>query len=114
MLFAKKFPGHVFQHIFSNARYQYVATFKEQASFLISGLVIIEMALNIQNHLCYELLQSLLFQQFAISLLIVLGIFFVLKATEILVDIWLFIQERHYDNRQAGTAGAKKAAAGKA
>ena len=98
--FRKKFPGHVFQHIFSNARYQYVSTFKEQASFLISGLVIIEMALNIQDHLCYELLQSLLFRHFAIVLIIVLGIYLVLKITEILVDLWLYFQDRHYEKRE--------------
>ena len=95
----KKFPGHVFQHIFINARYQYLSTFKEQASFLISGLVIIEMALNIHGHLCYELLQNILYKQYDVVLVIVLGIFVVVKATEIFTDYWQHIEASKYENR---------------
>ncbi|RMG42168.1 MAG: hypothetical protein D6732_01545, partial [Methanobacteriota archaeon] len=84
----KTFPGHVFHHIFINARYQYLTTFKEQASFVISGLVIIEMALNIHGHLCYELLQNLLYKQFDVALTIILSIFILVKATEIFTDYW--------------------------
>jgi hypothetical protein len=101
LLFAikKSFPGHVFQHIFINARYQYISTIKEQASFLITGLIIIEMALNIQGHLCYELLQNLLYKNYHIVLIIIFGIFLVVKATEIVSD-YIFIHEtRKYENR---------------
>ena len=84
--FNKSFPGHVFGHIYENANFQYMATIKEQASFLITGLVIIEMALNIQGHLCYELLQNLLFNRYDVALAIILGIFAVVKATEIFAD----------------------------
>ncbi len=95
----KNFPGHVFQHIFINARYQYLSTFKEQASFLISGLVIIEMALNIHGHLFYEMLQNILYKQYDVVLAIVLGIFVVVKATEIFTDYWQYIEARKYENR---------------
>lgn len=95
----KQFPGHVFQHIFLNARYQYLATFKEQASFLITGLVIIEMALNIQGHLCYEMLQNILYKQFDVVFAIGLGIFWVVKATEIAADYWREAETRKYENR---------------
>ncbi len=95
----KSFEGHVFHHIFINARYQYLSTIKEQASFLISGLVIIEMALNIHNHLCYELLQNILYQQYDVVVLIVLGIYLVLKTTEILADYWLYFESRRYENK---------------
>ena len=83
----KSFPGHVFDHIYQNARFQYIPTIKEQASFLITGLIIIEMALNIQNHLCYELLQNILYANHAVVILIVLLIFYLVKATEIFIDI---------------------------
>ncbi|RMH81225.1 MAG: hypothetical protein D6681_18295, partial [Calditrichaeota bacterium] len=65
----KRFPGHVFDHIYQNARYQYLSALKEQASFLITGLVIIEMALNIQGHLCYELLVTIYTEQYGAALL---------------------------------------------
>ncbi|MEJ2052395.1 MAG: hypothetical protein P8X42_00630 [Calditrichaceae bacterium] len=94
----KRFPNHVFQHIFSNARYQYLQTIKEQASFLISGLIIIEMALNIQGHFTYELLRQLLYKNYDIVIVIILGIFYMVKFTEILVD-WLSYRESlKYEN----------------
>ncbi|MBN1408599.1 MAG: hypothetical protein JW956_12450 [Calditrichaceae bacterium] len=86
--FRKHFPMHVFQHIFLNARYQYLQTIKEQASFLISGLIIIEMALNIQGHFSYELLKQLLYKNYDIVIVIILGIFYMVKLTEIFTD-WL-------------------------
>jgi hypothetical protein len=91
----KSFDKHVFQHIFKNARFQFISSIKEQASFLISGLVIIEMALNIQGHLCYELLQNILYKNFQIVLLIVFLIFLLLKLTEIYSD---YLQN-HYSNK---------------
>ena len=82
----KSFDGHVFQHIYKNSRFQFILSIKEQASFLISGLVIIEMALNIQGHLCYELMQNILFQNIQAVLLIVFLIFLLLKITELYCD----------------------------
>lgn len=95
----KHFPGHVFGHIYENANYQYQATVKEQASFLITGLVIIEMALNIQGHLCYELLQTLLFKQYDVALAIILGIFWIVKATEMLTDVRIYLRQRRLGNQ---------------
>jgi hypothetical protein len=94
----KRFEGHVLEHIYENAHYQYLATIKEQASFVITGLVIIEMALNIQGHLCYELLQNLLFKQYDIALVIILGIFIVVKLTEIATDFQIYQVNRKYTN----------------
>jgi hypothetical protein len=82
----KRFPDHVFGHIFSNARFQFIESIKEQGAFLITGLIIVEMALNIQGHLCYELLQSLLYKNYSITLLILLGLFLLVKSTEVFVD----------------------------
>ena len=88
----KHFPDHVFQHIFLNARYQYLQTIKEQASFLISGIIIIEMALNIQGHFSYELLKQLLYKNYDIVIVIILGIFYIVKCTEIFTD-WITNRE---------------------
>ena len=94
----KSFPGHVFGHIFMNARYQYLSSLKEQASFLISGLVIIEMALNIQGHLCYELMQNILYENYQIVLFIVFLIFLLLKMTEIFCDFLIYKKTQIYTN----------------
>ena len=95
----KSFPSHVFQHIYTNARYQYIPTMKQHASFLVTGLIIIEMALNIQGHLCYELLQDILYKRYDIALVIIFGIFLVVKATEVLVDTWFFFESKKYENK---------------
>jgi len=82
----KKFPGHIFDQIYENVRFQYLNTLKEQASFLITGLIIIEMALNIQGHLCYELMQNILYKNLSVILLILFGIFVIVKLTQIVID----------------------------
>lgn len=97
--FNKIFPSHVFHHIYLNAHYQFVPTLKEFASFLITGLVIIEMALNIQGHLSYEMLKNILFRHYDVVLAIILGIFLLVKATEIVVDLWMARLARRYENR---------------
>ncbi|HMA65934.1 MAG: hypothetical protein ACM31E_05490 [Fibrobacterota bacterium] len=95
----KKFKGHLFEHIFRNAHFQYLSTIKEQASFLITGLVIIEMALNIQGHFNYELLRQLLFQNYSIVLVIVAMIFYTVKFTEIVTDYLIHREIKRYENR---------------
>ncbi len=100
----KSFDGHVFQHIYKNARFQFISSIKEQASFLISGLVIIEMALNIQGHLCYELLQNILYQNFQVVLLIIFLIFLLLKLTEIYCDYLQY----HFVNKYENIAGSQE------
>lgn len=87
---------HVFQHIFVNARFQFIPALKEHASFLVTGLIIIEMALNIQGHLCYELLQKILYRQYDSALAIIFGIFLIIKATEIAIDIWEHREKMNY------------------
>ncbi|HVN47184.1 MAG TPA: hypothetical protein VMU30_00020 [Bacteroidota bacterium] len=95
----KKFPSHVLQHIYMNAHYQYIPTMKQYASFLITGLIVIEMALNIQGHLCYELLQDILYDRYEMALLIIWGIFIVVKGTELIVDAWFAYESAKYENR---------------
>lgn len=98
LLPVKRFDGHVFDHIFRNARFQYLATLKEQASFLITGLVIIEMALNIHGHLTYELLRQLLYKNFPFVIVIMLSIFYTVKLTEIITDMLVHRETRRYEN----------------
>jgi hypothetical protein len=71
---------------------------KEQGAMLITGLIIIEMALNIQGRLCYEMLQRLLYQDYEVALVIMVGIFLCLKGTEIAVDIATARARRRYEN----------------
>ncbi len=94
----KKFPNHVFNHIYINARHQYLSTLKEQAAFLISGLIIIEMALNIHNHLSYELLQNLLYENYLIVLIVLFAIYLTVKTTEIFVDYLIYYENKKYKN----------------
>lgn len=95
----KKFQGHVFEHIYRNAHHQYLSTIKEQASFLITGLVIIEMALNIHGHLNYELLQQLLYRNYDIVIAIILGIFYTVKFTELFTDYIMRRNMLKYENK---------------
>lgn len=82
----KQFRGHEFQQIFENAADQYRQTIREQASFAISGLVIIEMALNIHGQFNYELLQQLLYHNYHYVLIMVFGIYLLVKITDMAVE----------------------------
>lgn len=96
--FQKHFSNHILHHIYINARVQYMQTIKEQASFLISGLIIIEMALNIHGHFTYELLKQILYKNFDIVIVIILGIYYIVKLTEIFAD-WITQKEMlKYEN----------------
>jgi hypothetical protein len=95
----KHFAGHVFDHIFRNAQFQYLSTIKEQASFLITGLIIIEMALNIHGHLTYELLRQLLYKNYPLVILIMLLIYYTVKMTEIVTDVLVHRESKRYENR---------------
>jgi hypothetical protein len=103
--FNKKFPGHVFDHIYENVRFQYLNTLKEQASFLITGLIIIEMALNIQGHLCYELMQNILYKNLPVVLVILFGIFLIVKLTQIVIDSIVTRQQRKIGNISTEDSG---------
>jgi hypothetical protein len=93
----KRFEGHVFDHIFRNATHQYLPTIKEQASFLISGLIIIEMALNIHGHLTYEMLRQLLYKNYSTVVVMILFIFYTVKATEVVADYLMVKAEKRLE-----------------
>lgn len=90
--------GHVFHDIYRNARLQFIPSLKEHAAFVVTGIVIIEMALNIKGHLCYALLQHMLFREFDVAIAIVFAIFVTVKLTEACVDMWRALEARRYDN----------------
>lgn len=94
----KHFDNHVFGHIFRNAEFQYLATLKEQAAYLITGLIIIEMALNIHGHLSYEMLKQLLYGNYDTVIAIVLMLFLTVKLTEVFTDALIFLRHRKYAN----------------
>ncbi len=97
--FRKNFKGHVFQHIFQNAHFQYLSTIKEQASFLITGLIIIEMALNIHGYLNYEMLRQMLYKNYDVVIIVILFIFYTVKVTEMLTDFLVHRESLKYENR---------------
>jgi hypothetical protein len=97
LLPGKRFDGHVFDHIFRNARFQYLSTIKEQASFLITGMIITEMALNLHGYFNYELLRQMLYGNIDIVIVMLLGIFYTVKATEIGTDYLVYKEEKKYE-----------------
>jgi hypothetical protein len=90
--------GHVFRDIYRNARLQFIPSMKEHAAFVVTGIVIIEMALNIKGHLCYALLQHMLYREYDIAVAIVFAIFFTVKLAEAFVDLWHAVETRRYEN----------------
>jgi hypothetical protein len=90
--------GHVFHAIFVNAQLQFIPSLKEHVSFMVTGLVIIEMALNIKGHLCYALLQHMLYREYDIAIAIVFLIFVAVKIAELCIDIWHNAALGRYDN----------------
>lgn len=97
--FNKKFSNHIFQHIYLNAKYKNTLNIKELSALLITGLIIIEMALNIQGYICYELLQNVLFKQYDVVIFIVLLLFVTVKLMEMFVDYWYYHYSRRYENK---------------
>lgn len=90
--------GHVFHEIYRNAALQFIPSMKEHVTFIVTGLVIIEMALNIKGHLCYALLQHILFKEYDIAIAIVFLIFLAVKGVEMSIDVWHHVELRKYDN----------------
>jgi ABC-type dipeptide/oligopeptide/nickel transport system permease component len=93
----------VFHHVYANARLQFIPPIKRHAQFLISGLIIIEMALNLQGHLSYELMQSMMYGDLERVAAISVGIFAAVKLTELSVDIWHERELRTFRNPFHGT-----------
>ena len=57
------------------------------------------MALNIQGHLGYEMLQNILYRHYDVVASIVLGVFLIVKATELWADVWFHRETQRYENK---------------
>lgn len=95
----KYFFHHVAGHIYKHAWFQYRPALKELASFAVTGLIIIEMALNIQGHLGYELLKNILYRNWDAVIVIIFGIFVLVKLTEAAADVWYGYEINRYENQ---------------
>ncbi|NUM70304.1 MAG: hypothetical protein HUU43_05610 [Ignavibacteriaceae bacterium] len=89
---------HIVNDIYQNASVSFSLVIKELVSFLITGIIITEMALNIQGHLCYEMMQRVLSKEYDIVLFIVLLIFMTLKISEIITDLAAMRSLKKYAN----------------
>ncbi|MCB0834201.1 MAG: hypothetical protein KDC45_12120 [Bacteroidetes bacterium] len=94
----KKFEAHTLGHLIPNVRNQYGSTFKEQASFLMTGLILVEMALNIQGRLGYEMLKQITYHNFDFVLLILFFLFFIVKLTQLITDSLANRRRMLYEN----------------
>jgi hypothetical protein len=63
------------------------------------------MALNIQGHLCYELMQNILYKNLPVVLVILFGIFLMVKLTQIVIDSIVFKQQKRIGNISAEDSG---------
>ncbi|MGA9121358.1 MAG: hypothetical protein WB699_18465 [Bacteroidota bacterium] len=93
-------PVHVFRHIALQAEFHHRTALKEHAAFLITGLIIIEMALNIQGQLGYELLQNILYGRYDIVATILFGMFLLIKATAFIIDLRADHDQKKYANAE--------------
>lgn len=94
----KHFGNHPLEAIYQNARRQYLSSFREQAAFLITCMMMIEMALNIHGFMGYELLRSLLLRDYTSAALMIGGIFVIVKITQIGTDYLLYAENRNRSN----------------
>jgi hypothetical protein len=94
----KFFGEHILTQIYKSAHLQYLSAFKEIARFQITGMIIVELALNLQNGIFYELLKALKGKETAVAIFILMLVFFVVKASDIVTD-YLFLKENaKYEN----------------
>lgn len=98
-MFSKNFQNHVLNQIYKNALFQYLPLLKIQAGFLITGLVIIEMALNLHGLLFYEMLKYVLYKEYDLVIFIIAGVFAVVKITETLIDIYYEKIKLKFENK---------------
>ena len=64
----------------------------------MTSLIIVQMALNIQGSLCYELMKNLNDMKLDAVLLLSFLIFLTIKMIEFFVDVFTHYQVRNYEN----------------
>ena len=90
--------GHVFHHIYLQAWYQNLPSLKEHASVLLTALIITEMAVNVQGHLGYLLLQNVLYRRYDMMATIMFLMFLTVKGIEVVTDLRVDRLHRRYAN----------------
>ncbi len=92
------FGETILSQIYESAHLQFVSSFKEISRFVITGLIIIGMALNVQTGLFYEMLRSFLYSEYDILLFILFLIFTAVKITDIIFEIYSHKLNGKYEN----------------
>jgi hypothetical protein len=90
--------GHVFHHLYLQAWYQHLSALKEHASVLLSAIIITEMAVNIQGHMGYALLQNIYYRRYDLMAAIMFLMFLIVKFVELAADFRAERISRRYSN----------------
>ena len=94
----RSFQGHLFQHIYQNSLYQSIRSVKEAIPLIMTSVIIVEMALNIQGSLGYELLKHLNRLHIDMICISIFFLFFTVKSVELITDIVRYKVEAYYEN----------------
>ncbi len=94
----KYFGSHVLNQIYRNAHRQYLSAFKEIVRFQITGMIIVELSLNIQNGFFYGMLKSLMNKQYDVLLFVLMLIFFAVKFADVIADYFFAKENAKYEN----------------
>jgi hypothetical protein len=92
------FGETIVTQIFASAHLQFVPSFKEVSRFVITGLIIIGMALNIQSGVFYQMLRSFLFAEYDILFFILFLIFTTVKFVDTAIDLYAVRESGKYEN----------------
>jgi len=92
------FGETIVTQIFASARLQFVPSFKEVSRFVITGLIIIGMALNIQSGVFYQMLRSFLSAEYDILFFILFLVFATIKFIDAVIDLYAVRESGKYEN----------------
>ena len=95
----RKFEGHAFDHVYKNSIIQFISILKEAIPILLTSLIIVEMALNVQGSLCYDLLIKLNNLSFIHTFIIIFLIYIGLKSVEFVVELMELKIREKYENK---------------
>ncbi len=92
------FGETIVTQIFASAHIQFVPSFKEVSHFVITGLIIIEMALNIQSGVFYQMMRSFLFAEYDILFFILFLVFATVKFVDAAIELYAVRESGKYEN----------------
>ncbi len=94
----KFFGEHILAQIYKNAHKQFIADFKKIGHFLITAMIIVELALNYGDGLFYEMLKSLMKKEYDIFFAAMLLIFWLVKFWDFTIDFLVERENGKYEN----------------